>query len=142
MAGEKLELLDMSGVVLAAFEPGRRESSSELAGTSWRLVKFEGGDGTTRIPDDPARYTLQLNADGSVSARVDCNRGRGSWKSSGPGHIEFGPLALTRAACPAGSMHDQWVKQWPYVRSYVLKDDRLYLSLMADGGIYEFEPVG
>ena len=27
----------------------------------------------------------------------------------------------------------------PYVRSYVLKDGDLFLSLMADGGIYEFE---
>jgi len=34
------------------------------------------------------------------------------------------------------------IKRWPFVRSYVLKDGRLYLSLMADGGIYEFEPGG
>jgi para-nitrobenzyl esterase len=33
------------------------------------------------------------------------------------------------------------VKQWGYIRSYVVKDGRLFLSLMADGGIYEFEPV-
>jgi para-nitrobenzyl esterase len=29
----------------------------------------------------------------------------------------------------------------PYVRSYVLKAGHLHLSLMADGGIYEFEPI-
>jgi para-nitrobenzyl esterase len=57
------------------------------------------------------------------------------------GQIEFGPLALTRAMCPPGSLHDQWVKQWPYIRSYVVKDGHLFLSLMADGGIYEFEPA-
>jgi len=33
------------------------------------------------------------------------------------------------------------VKQWPYVRSYVIQDGHLFLSLMADGGIYEFEPM-
>jgi len=27
------------------------------------------------------------------------------------------------------------------VRSYVVKDGRLYLSLMADGGTIEFEPA-
>jgi len=27
------------------------------------------------------------------------------------------------------------------VRSYLLKDGRLYLSLMADGGVYEWRPV-
>ena len=50
-------------------------------------------------------------------------------------------MALTRAMCPPGSLHDHMVRQWPYVRSYVLKDGRLYLSLMADGGIFELEPV-
>jgi para-nitrobenzyl esterase len=32
------------------------------------------------------------------------------------------------------------VKDWALVRSYVFKDGHLFLSLMADGGIYEFEP--
>jgi para-nitrobenzyl esterase len=52
----------------------------------------------------------------------------------------LGPLALTRAKCPDGSLHDHIVKQWSYIRSYVIKDGHLFLSLMADGGIYEFEP--
>jgi heat shock protein HslJ len=61
------------------------------------------------------------------------------WKSAGTGQIEFGPMAITRAACPPGSLHDQIVRQLPYVRSYVIKEGHLFLSLMADGGIYEFE---
>jgi para-nitrobenzyl esterase len=28
------------------------------------------------------------------------------------------------------------------VRSYVIDNGHLFLSLMADGGIYEFEPIG
>ena len=39
-------------------------------------------------------------------------------------------------------MHDQILRQLPYVRSYIIKDGHLFLSLMADGGIYEFEPAG
>jgi len=27
------------------------------------------------------------------------------------------------------------------VRSYMIKDGHLFLSLMADGGTYEFEPI-
>jgi heat shock protein HslJ len=86
------------------------------------------------------KYTVAFAADGSFTVRFDCNRGRGSWKSSEKNHVEFGPLALTRAACPRGSLHDRMVKQWPFIRSYVLKGGHLFLSLMADGGIYEFEP--
>ena len=76
-----------------------------------------------------------------MNVRFDCNRGNGTWSSSGPPQLEFGPLALTRAACPPGSLHDHMVKQWPYVRSYVMRDGNLFLSLMADGGIFEFEPM-
>ena len=43
--------------------------------------------------------------------------------------------------CPPGSLHDQIVKQWGNVRSFVIKEGHLFLSLTADGGIYEFEPV-
>jgi para-nitrobenzyl esterase len=112
-----------------------------LGGTSWQLVKFQGGDDTVLRPDDKSRYTLAFGTDGRVSARIDCNRGSGTWTSAGANQVQFGPMAVTRMMCPPGSLHDHIVKQLPYVRSYVIKDGRLFLSLMADGGIYEFEPV-
>jgi para-nitrobenzyl esterase len=94
------------------------------------------------MPDAPAKYTIAFGTDGSVSARIDCNRGRGTWNSSEPNQLQFGPLALTRAMCPPGSIHDRIVKDWEFVRSYTLKDGHLFLALMADGGIYEFAPIG
>lgn len=112
-----------------------------LGGTSWQLVKFQGGDGKILTPDDRAKYTLSFGAGGILSARIDCNRGRGSWTSPAAGQIRLSLLALTRAMCPSGSMHDQVVRQSSYVRSYAVKDGHLYLSLMADGGIYELEPI-
>ena len=112
-----------------------------LDGTPWRLVKFQGSDDTTLTPDDRIKYTIAFNANGSVAVRIDCNRGHGSWKSPGPNQLEVGPLALTRAMCPPGSLHDQIVKHWPFIRSYIIKDHHLFVSLLADGGIYEFEPV-
>lgn len=112
-----------------------------LDGTAWRLVKFQGGDDTVLAPDDRAKYTIAFGADGRVAVRFDCNRGSGGWSSPGPGQLQFGPMAMTRAMCPPGSLHDRMVKHWPYLRSYILKEGHLYLSLMADGGIYEFEPL-
>jgi heat shock protein HslJ len=145
IAGDRLELLDATGSRLAAFRAVSQASVSSpsptLVGTSWQLVEFEGSDDTTLTPDDRAKYTIAFGAGGRLTARIDCNRGRGTWKSSGPHQIEFGPLALTRAKCPTGSLHDQIVKQWGNIRSYVIEDGHLFLALMADGGIYEFEPV-
>ena len=128
-------------LVRVGAQGGQVPSSPALAGTSWQLVKFQGGDEATVVPDDGAKYTIAFADGGQLTARIDCNRGRGSWKSGGPNQVQFGPLALTRAACPPGSLHDRIVKQWSYVRSYVMKDGHLFLSLMADGGIYEFEPL-
>ena len=116
-------------------------ASAGLEGSSWRLVQISMSDGVTRPAIERSRYTLGFGANGVLNVRFDCNRGSGSWKSSGPGNVEFGPLALTRAMCPVGSLHDELVRQWPYVRSYVVKDGRLYLALMADGGTIEFEPA-
>ena len=45
-------------------------------------------------------------------ARLDCNRGRGTWKTGGTDRLELGPLAITRAMCPSGSLHDPMAAQW------------------------------
>ena len=103
-------------------------------------MKFQSSDETTLIPDDPTKYRFEFGGDGRLSVRVDCNRGRGTWTSAGPNQLQIGPLALTRAACPPGSLHDRIVKDLPFIRSYVIRDGRLFLALMADGGIYELEP--
>jgi para-nitrobenzyl esterase len=145
IAGDRLDLFDAAGNRVASFTAGAQAStqpnSPSLAGTSWQLVKFQGSDGTTLTPDDRAKYTIEFSAGGRLNARVDCNRGRGTWKAAGANQVELSLLALTRATCPAGSLHDQIVKQWGYIRSYMIKDGHLFLSLMADGGIYEFEPL-
>jgi para-nitrobenzyl esterase len=138
--------LTLGGVIIgcAAGTPpdaSPQAGAAPLAGTAWQLVRFEGGDGTVLMPAAGAIYTIAFDANGRLSARIDCNRGTGTWKSAGPPHLEFGPLALTRALCPSGSLHDHVVRQWPYVRSYVIRDKHLFLALMADGGIYEFAPA-
>ena len=135
-----LALLAFTLVLGACARAPSRDEAPALAGAEWQLVKFQGGDDTTLVPDDRSKYTIAFNADGGVTARIDCNRGRGTWKSAAPGQLEFGPLALTRAMCAPGSLHDRIVKHWPFIRSYVIREGHLYLSLKADGGIYEFEP--
>ncbi len=47
---------------------------------------------------------------------------------------------MTRAQCPPGSLHDRFVRDLGFIRSYTFRDGHLFLALMADGGIYEFEP--
>jgi heat shock protein HslJ len=122
---------------------GAEVGAPPLAGTHWRLVEFQSMDdrqGITR-PSEGSLYTMWLHGDGTVAMQLACNRATGIWSAApggdaASGHFEFGPLAATSAVCPPPSMDEGIVAQSKFVRSYLLKDDRLYLSLMADGGIY------
>ena len=113
----------------------------DLSGTSWQLVSIHGDPQVSLAPADQAKYTIAFGADGRVTARIDCNRGTGTWKSSGTNQVQFGPLALTRAMCPPGSLQGRLAKDLELVRSYAIENGHLYLSLMA-GGRYEFAPMG
>lgn len=135
------DFIACAALMLVACASTSTAPSANLEGSSWRLVQIAMSDGVTRPAIERSRYTIGFGKEGVLNVRFDCNRGRGSWKSSGPGNLEFGPLALTPAMCPVGSLHDMLVRQWPSVRSYLVKDGRLFLSMMADGGTIEFEPA-
>jgi heat shock protein HslJ len=122
-------------------------TDNPLAGTAWHLVEFQSMDdatGTVR-PDDPSLYTMRLSRDGTVTMQLNCNRARGTWSvepgsDTVSGRFKFGSLAATRALCPPPSMDESIMAQSKFVRSYLLKDGKLHLSLMADGGIYVWTP--
>ena len=119
-----------------ALSPG----TGGLGGTSWRLLNIKSMDDTVYTPEDPAHYTLEFGTDGSMRVLADCNRGTGAWSSSAAGQLLFGDIAATQALCPPGSLHDRYLAQFAWVRSYVIEDGHLFLATMADGSIIEFEP--
>src|SRR5262249_21202582 len=135
VTGNRLELFDAAGKRLAAFVAATAppppapsaKARTGFAATSWQLVKFQSMDDTTLTPDDRSKYTIDFLGGGQMNVRIDCNTGRGTWKSDGLNQISFGPLALTRMQCPPGSLHDQIVRQWTNITSYVLRDGHLFL---------------
>src|SRR5215472_9601976 len=104
-------------VSAAAFaQQPAQDAASDLGGTSWRLLKFQGSE--TLKADDPSKYTVAFDAAHGVSVRIDCNRGRGSWTSDARNHIRFGLMALTQAMCPPAPLSDRFEKDWDSIRSY------------------------
>lgn len=137
-----------AGLLAACAAPERHVSVMSLAGTQWQLLAIQSMDdaqGTIRIAH-PERFTARFDADSRASFQLDCNRGTATWKATpaadpSSGSIEFGPVATTRALCPPPRLDERVARDLAYVRGYLLKDGRLYLTLMADGGIYEWQPV-
>lgn len=130
----------------AATVATRSDTDNPLAGSSWRLLAFESTDDAIGLvrPGDPSNYTMRLNRDGTVTMRLNCNFASGTWSAEpsgngASGRFEFGPLAATRAPCSPPSMKQDIAALAEFIRTYLLKDGRLYLSLMADGGIYAWE---
>jgi membrane-bound inhibitor of C-type lysozyme len=117
-------------------------AGGELVGSSWRLVEFHSSDDKAGVvkPDDPSKYTLSLGPDGRAAMQLNCNRATGPWSShangADSGSFTLGPLAVTKALCPPPSLDQRIAKDTEYIRSYVLRDGRLYLNLMADAGTY------
>lgn len=122
--------------------------ANPLAGTAWQLLTIQSMDdaqGTTKI-DHPEHFTLDFGADGQATMRLDCNRGLGRYEATPAsdgvsGAIQFGPIAATRALCPPPHLDERVARDLGHVRGYLLKGGKLYLTLMADGGIYEWQPL-
>jgi len=138
--------LALSLAACGTCQPGASPTAG-LAGTSWRLVSFQSSSdkvGEIR-PANADQYTLSFSDDNRVSMRVDCNRGAGTWQAepSGPagGSLRIGAAAITRMMCPSQPLSDRLPQDFEHVRSYMIKDGKLYLNLMADGGAYQWERV-
>jgi heat shock protein HslJ len=123
-------------------------AANDLRGTTWvlRSIQSMADELPTITIQQPKRYLLHFQEDGRLILRLDCNRGTGSWQatpgpSSNSGQLTLGPIATTRMFCPPPSLGDRVGRDLGFVRSYILRDGRLYLSLMADGGIYEWQPA-
>lgn len=106
----------------------------------WEWASFQGMDDSSLEIADPSLYTLEIRSDG-VSVRADCNRGTGGYELDGSS-LTFTPLAITQMACPSESLADRYLSHLSYVRSWIVEDGDLYLSLFADGGIMRFRAVG
>ena len=134
-------MLKRFALAACAGTSARPEISDPLAGTRWQLDSIEYMDDTTITPDDRTKYTLSFDNAGMAVMKADCNNLRGSYAFTEPSGLKFGDLLSTRAMCPPGSLYGRVVKDMPFVRSFVIKDGRLHLALMADGGIYNYSPM-
>ena len=129
-----------SGVAVAATDP------ADLVGSHWQLLQIRSMDDNQPVlePAGTGRYTLSLLSGGRARLQLDCNQAQGSWtvvssRDRSTGTFQFGPLAQTRMLCPEPSLEPALTKQLPWVRSYRLEGSKLYLSLMADGGILSWQ---
>jgi hypothetical protein len=87
---------------------------------------------------------VAFGTDGKAASQFDCNRGTGSFEAfdtaGGSGNLRLGAVATTRAMGPQQAMNARLPGDVESVRGYRIVGGRLFLSLMADGGIHAWAP--
>ncbi len=80
------------------------------------------------VVPDPASYTLAFADDGSVAIQADCNRATGTYTLTND-QLVITIGAVTRAACPPGSLSDIMLTSLNKVGSYMIDGGDLILRL-------------
>ena len=115
-------------------------SASDVVGITWQWAELtETEPAGQSVVADPENYTLALMPDGTANVKADCNRV--SWPYTLEGNVlTFDALfATTLAACPPGSLYDQYLKLLGNGGTVALENGRLVLELNDDAGRMIFE---
>lgn len=117
--------------------PPADQTSPVITDQIWTLKELEGQPlDSTGLLNPPT--LLLATSDSRMSGNAGCNRMAGSY-TLGAGTIEFGPLAMTRMACPAMGLETRFTSALAAVRQYRIETNQLLL--LADGRVVaRFEP--
>ena len=131
------ELLLLDGnQVLARFSP---EKYMGIIGPVWQWTQTLYNDDRTVVPADPENYTVQFQEDGTISVKADCNVKGGTYSiPRGEKTIFIEITQSTIAACPEGSLEDEFVKGLSAATIYFIQNGDLCLDLKYDSGTMQF----
>jgi heat shock protein HslJ len=113
------------------------EDELSLLGVEWMWVGFVSPVEEVAVEQSES-YTLRFFPQQRLSVLADCNAGSGSYTvSANRIDIELG--AMTLAACPEGSLADNYLRYLSEAVLYFFGDDGdLFMDLPADAGTMRF----
>ena len=114
------------------------EGQVRFAGPVWQWTGTLYNDGKKIVPSGSKDYTIQLLEDGNVNVKADCNLKGGTY-SIQESRLSIKITHSTMAACPEGSLEDQFVRDLTAGVSYFLRDGDLYIDLKFDSGTMKFQ---
>ncbi len=122
--------------VVAVFLVAACSSGSSLTGKTWQLTAI-----TEQVPafqgvvptDQQANYTIEFATDGTFSAKADCNLVSGGYTTTGSNGLTITPGPMTLAACPEGSLSNQYVAGLGNAASYAIANNELTITLTDSG---------
>jgi heat shock protein HslJ/uncharacterized protein YraI len=117
-------------------------AEDELVDILWQWVSLvETMPAAQSVVPDPENYNLVFRADGTYSAKADCNQLLGSYELLG-GQLRLEPGISTLAECGPESSYDFYSSLLEQVDGVGTREGVLVLILADEAGIMNFENAG
>ena len=82
---------------------------SPIQGINWQWISVtDQSTGEITTVPSPQQYTLVFNTDGTINGVADCNTFTGKYSQENGMNIKI--TSMTRAACPEGSLDQQYIQ--------------------------------
>ena len=103
-----------------------------IVGPVYYWIRTEKADGSRIEVPNPSYYTTTFSKEGTLAGVADCNNYTGNFTAQG-GELGNGPmtieiLATTLAACPEGSLGQEFVTSLANVEGFAILGTELYLT--------------
>ncbi|MGB7093544.1 MAG: META domain-containing protein [Anaerolineales bacterium] len=129
--GDELVMQNEAGQEVLKFK------ASDLVGYVWMWLEFLENNDTVTHPNMPGNYTLEFMPDNQVSLLADCNRANGTYTIRGS-QLDIEIMVTTLAACPEGSLSDEYIQLLNDAVAYIREGDVLFIDIMMDAGTMKF----
>lgn len=133
------ELQDGALVEVEPAGASSRSAVDSIVGVPWEWVESVYNNDTSITVTLPSSYTMTLLPDGSVTLRVDCNLGGGTYTLDGS-QVTLDVAVMTRVACPEGTLSNEFIRDLNGAAAYVMDGEDLIINLFADAGNMRFQP--
>lgn len=134
----------------ACAAPGQGWMGAPLKDTSWRLMTVQSNvneSGREYVANE-SDITMNLRANGDAQFTVGCQKGSTDWVATpgeidSKGEIRFYPLeiAASDAVCAPGLIEQRFLRDFDFMRGYVLIQNHLYISTMANEVVYGWRKI-
>ena len=136
LAGLFLTACSGSGTPASTGTGTSAPQGTNLQGKTWLWQKTEFNNGKDIPVVQPDAYTLQFMPDGTVNIKADCNSGGGVYSVTDNVDLTIHIATMTQAACPAGSLSDEYVKELNDTGSYTIdRNGELVFALKSGAGM-------
>jgi heat shock protein HslJ len=109
---------------------------NSLVGRTWAWLETVTPEATIGA-NDPTRYTVDFQADGTAAIKADCNTVLATYTTDGQS-LTITPGPTTLVACPEDSQADQFIQQLSNAAVYFFQGDELFIDQFASAGTMRF----